>query len=353
MPAERRSKFRPKELAIVLSHYDLGAISEIHAFRRGNILSPKSVIIAEKGKFLLKRRAPSHSDPYRVSMAQEIQNYLIGQAFPVARPVLSAKEREGVLHLFGATYELFEFIDGEMYTRSESQTQSAGETLRQLHDHLKDFEPGYQIPSRSYHNSERVRQNIQNILPNISKHDSVSGHESALELLSSQLGEIYESAAAAVGQRVDRDEDPVICHGDWHPGNVIFNNDQVAGVFDFDLIRYMPALEDVANGCLQFSLIARGRNPDDWPDQLDMRRAEAFLGGYRRESDWSGVELEIIVSLMIETLIAETMMPIAATGRFADVQGYRFLKMILRKTLWLQENALLVLSPVLKKNSIP
>ena len=76
MHAERRAKFRPKEMAIILSYYDLGVISEIHSFRRGNIQSPKSVIIAENGKFLIKRRAPSHSDPYRAAMAQEIQHYL-------------------------------------------------------------------------------------------------------------------------------------------------------------------------------------------------------------------------------------------------------------------------------------
>ncbi len=346
MPTERRAKFRPKELAIVLSHYDLGAIAEIHSFRRGNLDSPKSLIRAEKGKFLLKRRAPSHSDPYRVAMAQEIQGFLLNQAFPVARPVVAAKEHKSILHLHGETYELFEFIDGETYRRSEPQTRCAGKTLRHLHDHLRQFVPGYQIPSRSYHNSQNVLQNIERILPGISQHDSVSGHESALLKISSQLAETYLKAATAVAKGVDRDDDPVICHGDWHPGNLIFQKAVVAGVFDFDLVRYMPAFEDVANGCLQFSMTIRGRNPDDWPDQLDVRRAQAFLSGYRPDLRWSDDELEIIVSLMIEALIAETVTPIAVTGRFADIQGYRFLKMIRRKIQWLQDKALSALRPI-------
>lgn len=346
MHAKRRAKFRPKEIAIILSYYDLGVISEIHSFRRGDIQSPKSVIIAENEKFLLKRRAPSHSDPYRAAMAQEIQHYLSDQAFPVARPRMAVKDRECILRLFVAIYELFEFIDGDMYRKSVEATRSAGESLRHLHDHLREFVPGYQIPSRSYHNSQHMRENIQKILPSISQHDSVSGHESELDTISCQLHESYDHAAAAVAQRVDRDEDPVICHGDWHPGNMIFRSTQVMGVFDFNLVRYMPALEDVANGCLQFSLIAQGRNPDDWPDQLDDRRAKAFLGGYRPSSPWSHGELETIASLMVESLIAETVTSIALMGRFAEVQGYRFLKMILRKIQWLKNNALSAISPV-------
>ena len=41
---------------------------------------------------------------------------------------------------------------------------------------------------------------------------------------------------------------------------------------------------------------------------------------------------------MIETMIAEAVLPIAATGFFAHLSGYDFLKMIQRKTEWLKKN---------------
>jgi hypothetical protein len=43
-------------------------------------------------------------------------------------------------------------------------------------------------------------------------------------------------------------------------------------------------------------------------------------------------------SLMIEALIAEAVMPIAATGSFGRMEGFRFLQMINRKVRWMQQN---------------
>jgi len=37
-------------------------------------------------------------------------------------------------------------------------------------------------------------------------------------------------------------------------------------------------------------------------------------------------------------MIAEGVLPIAATGSFGRIQGYPFLKMVHRKTNWIQDN---------------
>ncbi len=84
----------------------------------------------------------------------------------------------------------------------------------------------------------------------------------------------------------------------------------------------------------------RGIDPNDWPDAMDSSRARQFLRGYRPHTPWSQPELQMIVSLMIEALITEAVTPIAATGKFANVQGFRFLKMVARKVNWLQREAI-------------
>jgi hypothetical protein len=43
--------------------------------------------------------------------------------------------------------------------------------------------------------------------------------------------------------------------------------------------------------------------------------------------------------LMIEALIAELVLPIAATGSFGRYQGFGFMKMVRRKVNWLWNNA--------------
>ena len=53
----------------------------------------------------------------------------------------------------------------------------------------------------------------------------------------------------------------------------------------------------------------------------------------------SRAELKILPYLMIEALIAECVIPIAATGRFARTPGFVFLEMVERKARWLEKNA--------------
>src|SRR5690606_8873090 len=50
--------FGRDELVMVLSHYDLGVVTQIEEFRRGSRRAPKLVIRTDRGQFLLKRRAP-------------------------------------------------------------------------------------------------------------------------------------------------------------------------------------------------------------------------------------------------------------------------------------------------------
>jgi hypothetical protein len=53
----------------------------------------------------------------------------------------------------------------------------------------------------------------------------------------------------------------------------------------------------------------------------------------------SVAELKVIPWLMVEAMVAESVLPIAATGSFGRLEGYGFLQMIERKVRWVQTNA--------------
>ena len=50
------------------------------------------------------------------------------------------------------------------------------------------------------------------------------------------------------------------------------------------------------------------------------------------------LELRAIPYLMCEAMIAEAVLPIAATGSFGRISGFPFLQMIERKVKWVMEN---------------
>ncbi len=129
-----------------------------------------------------------------------------------------------------------------------------------------------------------------------------------------------------------------VVHGDWHPGNMLYSKGKLAAVLDFDSVRIAPPLTDLANGMLQFSIVANRPNPKDWPDYFDREKLLQFLNGYRGVIKLNKNKLDSLVDLMIETMIAEAVLPIVATGFFGHLSGTDFLRMILRKANWLKKN---------------
>src|SRR5580693_6513652 len=78
-----REAFSSEELAIVLSHFDIGIIDSIVDYPRGSRKAPKLLIVSEQGKFLLKRRARGKDDPFKVAFTHALQLYLSNKQFPL------------------------------------------------------------------------------------------------------------------------------------------------------------------------------------------------------------------------------------------------------------------------------
>ncbi len=152
------------------------------------------------------------------------------------------------------------------------------------------------------------------------------------------LLESYRRAAEKV-QSLGIDNWPKqIVHADWHPGNMLFRDNRVVAVIDYDSARLLPRIIDVANGALQFSIIGGDDDVSKWPDYLDTNRFKRFLRGYDEVMLISQAEIRVIPMLMIEALIAEAVFPIAQTGSFGKVEGMPFLQMVQRKIGWIQKS---------------
>ena len=118
----------------------------------------------------------------------------------------------------------------------------------------------------------------------------------------------------------------------------LFLDDRVEAVIEYDSLHMLPPATDAANGALQFSIIGGPEDPRQWPPELDEERLRRFLLGYDQEYTTSPEQMRVLPSLMIEALIAEAVAPIAATGSFGRIEGFRFLQMVCRKVRWLEQN---------------
>ena len=340
MKDRQRDTFDADELAIVLSHYSLGAIESITEFARGSRRSPKVGIVCAKGKFLLKRRDPERANLNRIGFAHRLQAHLAGNGFPLPRLVLPARcddPTRPALVIRDRVYELFEYVSGHSYRGTHDETRDAGRILGVFHRSTRGFDRDPDCPTGDYHDANAVRTGLNTIPSSISPHESVVGHQAELLGTINTLYEAYDQAAEAVRNcGIERDPDQVI-HSDWHPGNMLFRNDKVAAIVDYDSARLSKRIIDVANGTLQFSILT-GDQPESWPDHLDDSRANLFLAAYEKVEPLTEEQRRAIPHLMIEALIAESVVPIAMTGSFGRWHGFRFMQVVRRKVDWLRRN---------------
>src|SRR5258706_3054039 len=330
-----RERFSAEELTIVMSHFDIGIIEAITEYPRGSRKAPKLLINAEQGKFLLKRRARGKDDPFKVAFSHALQLYLAGKQFPLPHLIGTKRENNSMLQWRNGVYELFEYIPGQGYPQTLEATFDSGRVLGLYHKLLVDFKTDFQPPAGSYHLAPSVEAGLRQIPTTLSG----SAGEADLSALLTFLLESYRYAADEV-ERMGIDTWPrQIVHADWHPGNMLFRDNHVVAVIDYDAARLLPRIIDIANGALQFSILGGDEDVSKWPEYIDESRFKRFLRGYDEVMLLSQAEIRTLPWLMVEALIAEAVFPIAATGTFGRMDGLPFLKMVQRKVYWMTHNA--------------
>lgn len=339
----------PTELARVLSHYDTGVVRRIEPIRRGAGPSVKWAVACEKGPFLLKRRDAGAEGPL-LALIQHVQGEAARAGIPVPEAVPVRGGGSGgalALRLDGRLYEMSRFVRSSGFDQTPAACRAAGAMLGRLHGMLATltippalFQAG-SGGARGYHRLLRVQTDLVQV------GDRLRGEG---RKIARHLAEMYALAgerAAAAGV----EHWPLqLTHGDWHPGNLLFEGGEVVGLIDFDAVRPAPRALDVAYGVLQFSL-TRGAAPvHEWPAEADLGRAGAFLSGYaeRAPSPWVPGEAAALAWLMIEALIAEASGPLSATGEFGGVDGLSMAAFIERKSVWLRDHQYEVSSLIAK-----
>jgi Ser/Thr protein kinase RdoA (MazF antagonist) len=331
----QREKFGAEELAAVMSNYDIGIIESLTDFPRGSRKSPKMLIVSDHGKYLLKRRARGKDDPFKVAFCHAIQMHLASMQFPMPHLIGTKKDNNSMLQWRSGVYELFEYIPGQSYSQTLESTFDSGRVLGTCHKLLEGFKSEWTPPTGSYHMAPSVDTGLRAI-PRIVKQTMGDVHvEPMLDYL---LQQYRKSAETVEGLGMDRWPKQIV-HADWHPGNMIYRDNHVVGVIDYDSSRLLPRILDIGNGALQFSIIGGEGNAARWPDYIDETRFKRFLRGYDEVMLLSQAEIHAIPWLMMEALIAEAVFPIAATGTFGRIEGLAFLEMVQRKVAWMEKNA--------------
>ena len=347
--AEAKAGFAAGEIHQVRVHYPVGQILKAAPINAGSPNAPKIILLGSRsGPVVLKRLAPGRDGPEFVHVIHSIHRRLAAHGFPMA-PLVPTRGGASVLRLEGKAYERCGYIVGGKCDRSAEQTRLAGEALGRYHallanahDHLGAMGRSIGEPLTGvYHDDLRIRRALSRLPQTL---DAPGGDE-----LAARLGTLYEKASARARDAL-QDVEIQIVHGDWHPGNLIYRDGAIAAVLDHEAAGMAPAMLDIANGALQFSLQGTGMDFRQWPTPPDAERLSSFMAGVHGGRALIGVPgvgqqaLGALPWLMTEAIIAEAAVPIAATGAFHGRDPSPFLRMVARKAQWLSDHATDVLS---------
>ena len=247
--------------------------------------------------------------------------------------VTTRSDDNTILQINNHIYELFQFITGSRYDGSLESTVDTGRQLAKFHRHLSDFAHEWKPLKTGFHDSSTVRRHLKTL-----GSDRSATADRKLKTVAEEMTVLYNESGVRVNEMGFDSWQQQVVHGDWHPGNMLFSKCKLAAVLDFDSVKFAPPITDLANAMLQFSIVGGRPNPKDWPDYFSKDKLIQILNGYRRVIKLDKNRLDSLLDLMIETMIAEAVLPIAATGFFGHLSGTDFLEMILRKANWLKKH---------------
>ncbi len=323
------------EVQEVLGHYRLARVKEARAFNRGSSKSPKVLLRTLDGDFILKRCAPGQDDPDRLASRHRIVSMMEEHGCPIAG-VVPSTDGETFIRRGSRLYELFRYVEGRRYRRNGPQAHASGYEMARMHDLLQDWD-GPLPEGSGYHEASGVETALQRLPERLCPDDPHRrrGMTAICRSLAALFGEAHSNVdRLGYGAAVR-----TIVHGDWHPGNVLFDGDEIVAILDFDSIRHEPRVLDVANGMLQFTMqIGSADDIDRWPDALDLFQLESMRRGYDAGTfePLEPQEIAMLPWLMIEALVVESIAPIAVRGQFGSIPGDRFLRHIERQIGWIR-----------------
>jgi len=232
------------EVQEVLAQYDLGRVIEARAFRRGSSKSPKVRVRTLDDVFILKRCAPGQDDPDRVALRHRIVIAMQEHGCPIAA-IVPTRDDGTYVQRGSRLYELFGFVEGRRYGKGPRQARSSGYEMARMHDQFMHWD-GPTPAGSGYHGLPGVEEALLQLPDRLCPDDP--HRRRGIDTICRSLAALFGEAHGHIERLGYASSKRTIVHGDWHPGNLLYDGDDVVAILDFDSIRREPRTLDIANG---------------------------------------------------------------------------------------------------------
>ena len=280
-------RLREDEIATVVPRFRVGPI----LFTRpcGGTANASLIVVTPSGQYFLKRRNPRYCEPQQLVYDHHVLKALYDKGLPVPKAVTTPSKSRWVEDA-GHIYELYHFIEGTVHASPNmAQIAEAGAVLARLHSATADLNPPGKKSFGRFWDPQQAIEMLQKLLQRANNGDigsvqdlSASGAAEVLEYLIAEAAGVEQSLPDSSYWALPQ----TIIHGDWHPANLKFNDDRVAGIFDFDWVDRQPRMVDIADGLIYLCGIRASTDGADdiWTltetPEFNWARMRAFFSAY-------------------------------------------------------------------------
>jgi Ser/Thr protein kinase RdoA (MazF antagonist) len=283
-------------VATALEHFPLRGPVAVERSTAGFMNDNWLVSDAATGRRYVLRRYIRVADAGRIAFQLAFQEHLRANGFPTA-PVLQTHNRRLFASVEGRQFSLSAFLEGREFDfTSLAQAREAGRRLADFHATAEGYvgppvgTPIVEIALPSDEHEERLRE----------RHRAPE-HVDDLAFFSRWR---REAARAWPPDRLA--PLPVAwLHCDYHGRNMVFQDDKLVGLFDFDFVRRGPRTYDVGRSVFNFGRAFRGSTT------LREDFVRAFLAGFEAAQPLTGEERRSLPIMAVLNWVPDAAFPAA------------------------------------------
>ena len=264
----------------VLQDFDIGTIFRI---RTGEgTASAKIRVLSGRGEFIVRRIPPGEMVDVHLRYDHALRNHLAKEGFPAPQIVPSHFGEPFVkrqLECSEGIFEMSHLLPGcPVMEPDAEQLFETGRTLAWFHELGESFEHAGK--------DTFVREDDPSMLEPLYRRLQPLAKKRKQNEPWQRLGEELGRVAAALTGVGTKTAGLTVIHGDFHPGNVLFDGQTVSGVLDYDYCSGFTPLRDLGDGLMFFSAghTQTFDTNDIWSLTQEWRpdatRAAALLNGY-------------------------------------------------------------------------
>jgi Ser/Thr protein kinase RdoA (MazF antagonist) len=287
------------DLDAVLGRYPLEAPSVLGKHEAG-VVNDNWLVAVSSGKRYFLRGYRRVLDPERVLFQLRFQEHLLAQGYPTAA-VVRTRGGEPFTTEDGIPWALFDHVEGDEFDFSRlTQAKEAGRRLAEFETTAAGYDGTVTpVTTGEADFSETVAPVSSHMWRNsvlAEEHDERLRHLFAGQEFDSDLAFFSEwrrrAAAAWPPERLAALPRSWL-HCDYHGRNMVFRDDEMAGLFDFDFVTRGPRSYDLGRGIFNFGRERRG--------STTLREAfcRAFLEGYESGAPLSGEERQSLAFMVV------------------------------------------------------